>query len=50
MSFDGVENVNDSQEAIDFGFLLIYVSFVLFLISFTEESASHPTSEAECPQ
>ena len=42
-----------SQEAINFVSLLIHVSFALFLISFMEESASHPTSafpEAECPK
>ena len=42
-----------SQEAINFVSSLIHVSFALFLISFMEESASHPTSafpEAECPK
>ena len=42
-----------SQEAIDFGFLWMDVSVALFLISFMEESAPHPTSgfpEAGCPK
>ena len=45
--------MENSQEAISFGRSLIHVSFVFFLISFMEESASHPTSafpEAECPK
>ena len=47
----GVESATGSQEAINFGLSLSHVSFALFLISFMEESASHPTSafpEAEC--
>ena len=46
-----VESATGSQEAIDFVSSLIHVSFALFLISFMEESALHPTSafpEAEC--
>ena len=53
MSFHVVESATGSQEAINFVSLLIHVSFALFLISFMEESASHPTSafpEAECPK
>ena len=51
--FHGVKSAKASQEAVNFGHLLIHVSFALFLISFMEESASHPTSafpEAECPK
>ena len=53
MSFHVVESATGSQEAINFVSSLIHVSFALFLISFMEESASHPTSafpEAECPK
>ena len=53
MSFYVVESAIGSQEAINFVSSLIHVSFVLVLISFMKESASHPTSacpEAECPK
>ena len=53
MCFNDVESAKGSHEAINFGLSLIHVSFALFLISFMEESASHPTSafpEAECPK
>ena len=51
INFHDVESAKGLQEAINFGLSLIHVSFALFLISFMEESASHPTSafpEAEC--